>query len=403
MQPVRGHNEGTIFRRADTGHKIAAISLPDGRRRTRSCPHEHDPGDRDCPEVRKLLRDLLELGKGGPAAVDGARMTLGQYLSGWLVDVKPRLAPATWSKHESVCRVHLIPHLGAIRLPELSVGHVRGYLSGASGRGLDAQSVRHHRSTLRRALADALRDGYVTRNVAALAEPPPLPHRERQILTTDQVRTLIDGTAGYRLPPGVTGPVLPPDRLHALWVLLVTTGLREAEALGLTWAAVDLDGASLRVVDTLHRIPRRRDVPGDRGKWERRDPKTAKSRRTVILPPITVDALRAHRARQLEEWLAAGRPGEAGMVFVTPRGRPIHGPNLTKVLYAHLDRLGLPRVSCHDLRHCAATILFDAGVDLEDVAKMLGHTDSRMLRERYVHVHAERSQAVAAAMERAVG
>jgi integrase len=153
------------------------------------------------------------------------------------------------------------------------------------------------------------------------------------------------------------------------------------------------DTASVHVRHTLHRID---------GEWQLREPKTPKSRRTVTLPPVTVEALRAHRTRQLEERIAAGQPTAEGLVFVRADGRPYHGSKLTTLLYPVLDRLGLPKVSVHDLRHTASTILFDAGVDLEDVAKMLGHTDSRMLRERYVHVRPERSGAVAAAMERAM-
>lgn len=424
MRDMRGHNEGTIIQKPD-GKKHAVITLPDGRRKwKRACPHVHPASEKRkaCPEARATLRALLAA---EPAALEADRMTVGQYLSGWLDDTKDRFAPATWRKYEQHIRVHLAPALGHRHLSELSVGDVRGYLRAVR---VDPQTARHHRATLRRALADAVREGLVGRNVAALAEPPPLPHRERPILTAAQVRTLIDGTRD--------------DRLHALWVLLATTGLREAEALGLTWEDVDLDvegrlrneeqttahrpramvdvrsvagnsdaapgsrpewlaghggypkPASVHVRHTLHRID---------GQWQLRAPKTPKSRRTVTLPEVAANALRAHFTAQKQEWLAAGRPGELGLVFVRPDGRPYHGSKLTTLLYPILERLGLPRVTCHDLRHTASTILFDAGVDLEDVAKMLGHTDSRMLRERYVHVRPERSDAVAKRMQEAVG
>jgi integrase len=417
MPDVRGHNEGCLTQRSN-GKKYAVVSV-DGRRVSkRACPHVHKASERhrDCPESKATLRELVALRERGAEALDGSRMTLGQYLGGWLDDVRPRLAPATWRKHEQHIRNHIAPALGSRPLAALTVRDVQ-HLIGRTE--LDPQTYRHHRATLRRVLADALRDGLVTRNVAALAEPPPLPHRERPILTADQARTLIEGTRD--------------DRLHALWTLLVTTGLREAEALGLTWEDVNLgaeqprrghvvqpddDAAGVRsaladprasggslgdaargsagsvtVRHTLHRID---------GEWQLREPKTPKSRRTVTLPPVTVEALRAHRTRQLEERIAAGQPTAEGLVFVRADGRPYHGSKLTTLLYPVLDRLGLPKVSVHDLRHTASTILFDAGVDLEDVAKMLGHTDSRMLRERYVHVRPERSGAVAAAMERAM-
>ncbi len=159
---------------------------------------------------------------------------------------------------------------------------------------------------------------------------------------------------------------------------------------------------AIRIDSTLHRVPRRRDIPGDKGSWERRDPKTAKSRRTVTLPALTVEALRAHRTRQLEEWLAAGRPGEASMVFVREDGRPIHGSKLTALLYPILDRLELPRVTVHDLRHSAATILYANGVPLEAIADNLGHSTTRVTADLYRHRVPELQRSLAEVMERAV-
>lgn len=414
MHDVRGHHEGTLIQRPN-GVKYVVVSLPGGQRRSRrACPHIHPPADRRkwCPEARQTLRDLQAL---EPEQLAANRLTLGQYLREWLEDVRPRLAPATWRKHEQHIRVHLAPALGGRRLSELSVGDVRRYLAGQ--RGLEVQTLRHHRATLRRALSDALREGLVNRNVAALAEPPPLPHRERPILTAAQVRTLIEGTRE--------------DRLWALWVLLATTGLREAEALGLTWEDVDLgDGplvgsavrtrrddhreavrvvspdavgpapraAAVHVRHTLHRVPR---VDPARS-WELRPPKTPKSRRTVTLPAVTADALREHRRRQLEERMAAGVPTEDGLVFVRPDGRPYHGSKLTALLYPILDRLELPRVHVHDLRHSAATILYGAGVPIEAIADMLGHSTTRVTADLYRHRVPEMQADLADRMDRAL-
>jgi integrase len=369
MRDVRGHNEGSIYPRAD-GRWVAAISLGDGRRATRYA--------KSRAEAKVRLAELQRLKES--QAVEGSRLTLSQFLVRWLDDVRPRLAPATWKKHESICRVHLVPVVGHRRLSELSVHDVTRLVDERGPLGvLDAQTRRHVRGTMRRALADALRQGHVTKNVAALAEPPSLPHRERSVLDALQVRALIDGTRE--------------DRLHALWVLLATTGLREAEALGLTWDDVDLDGQTASVRRTLQRHD---------GEWQLRPPKTARSRRTVYLPSLTVEALRSHRRDQQAALMAAGKPGQLGLVFVTERGRPIHGPNLSKVLYAHLDRLGLPRVTVHDLRHSAATVLYAEGVPLEAIADMLGHSTTRVTADLYRH-RVERIQRDAAdAMQRAI-
>lgn len=203
---------------------------------------------------------------------------------------------------------------------------------------------------------------------------------ERTILTAAQVRILNDGTAH--------------DRLHALWVLATTTGMREAEMLALTWSDVDLEAGRVGVGSTLHRIA---------GEWKFRDPKTEKSKRDVSLPPVTVAALRAHRARQLLEQARHGVMGREGMVFTTERGQPIHGSNLSKILYAHLGRLGLPRVTVHDLRHSAATVLYAAGVPLPVIADMLGHSTIRVTSDLYRHRVPELSKEAAQRMQEAVG
>lgn len=376
MQPVRGHNEGSIYHRVRDGHRVAQVTMPDGKRPYLSCPHKHRPSDRDCPESKANLVELLRLRDQG-APVGGHTLTLGAYLTGWLREVRPQLAPATWRKHESIIRVHVGPALGRARLYELSTGEVAGYLRRTD---LDPQTIRHHRATLRRALADAVRDGLLVRNVAALAQPPRMTKPERIILSGPQVRSLIEGTKA--------------DRLHALWVLAATTGMREAEMLALTWPDVDLEAGSIRVHSTLHRID---------GQWKFRDPKTEKSRRDLSLPPVTVAALRAHRTRQLAEQARMKVMGREGMVFTTEVGQPIHGSNLSKVLYAHLDRLGLPRVTVHDLRHSAATVLFAAGVPLPVISDILGHSTIRVTADLYRHRVPALSKEAAERMQEAVG
>lgn len=351
----------------------AQLTMGDGKRATATCHHEHPTRGRGpCQEARDLLADLERL-RESQAPANARTLALGKFLLGWLDDVKPTLAYSTWRKHESICRVHLIPELGHIRLPDLSVSHVRAYLRRTSG---DPQSLRHHRGTLRRAISDAMRAGYVTRNVAALAEPPKLPHRERPILNAEQARALIEGTRD--------------DRYHALYVLAVTTGMRSAELLGLTWEDIDLSGSSVTVDHTLVRVGK---------EWRLGAPKTDKSRRVIPLTPVALSALIAHRTRQLAEAPA----GHRGLVFTTPTGKPVWGSNLLPLLRAHLLRLKLPKVGIHDLRHSAATVLFANGVPIEVISDILGHATTRITADLYRHRVEALSVDAAKRMQEAVG
>jgi hypothetical protein len=150
MPTVRGHNEGSLFLRSRDNRWVASVTMPNGRRRSMSA--------RSKTEGVQALRELLRQ-RDAAVPQDPRHVRLGPYLERWLDDVKPRLALATWRKHESIVRVHLAPVLGGVRLSNLSVDDVQGYLARSP---LDPQSVRHHRATLRRALQDAVRSGVLT-------------------------------------------------------------------------------------------------------------------------------------------------------------------------------------------------------------------------------------------------
>lgn len=364
MPNVRSHREGTLFKRASTGRWVASVTMPDGRRRSRSGASKS--------EGQAHLRELLRQ-RDASVVRDPRDLRVGPYLQGWLVDVKPRLAPATWRKHESIIRVHLAPAFGSQRLSELSVEGVRRYL-GSQPR--DPQTVRHHRSTLRRALQDAIRDGLVSRNVAALADPPPLRVAERTYLTAHQVRRIIDEARDERYWP--------------LWVLLVTTGLRVSEALGLAWSDIGPDSVTVR-----HQLARQD------GEWVRTEPKTRRSRRTVALIPIAVEALTEQKRRQDAE--RTGPQPIDGLVFTTVTGQPVQSSNILPPWYATLKRLGLPRVTTHDLRHSAASMMLTAGVPLPVISDVLGHSTIRITADLYAHVGVELKRDAADALAKALG
>lgn len=117
------------------------------------------------------------------------------------------------------------------------------------------------------------------------------------------------------------------------------------------------------------------------------EPKTSRSRRTITMPGVVVQALRDHRVRQLEERLVAGAAWQdLGLVFTTTIGTPIDARNLTRAFVALLNRAGLPRVRFHDLRHSAATLLLAQGVIARVIMELLGHSTIGMTLGTYSHV-----------------
>jgi integrase len=191
-------------------------------------------------------------------------------------------------------------------------------------------------------------------------------------LTEEEVGRLFQASQGHRL--------------HALWVLLATTGLRLGEARGLLWS--DIDFVNGRLV--VNRALQRQTGTG----YVFVEPKTARSRRTVYLAPGTLSALTDHRRRQVEEQLAAGPEwNNTGLVFTTAVGQPADGTWVTKWFHRALDLADLPRVRIHDLRHTAATHLLRRGVHPKVVQELLGHSTISLTLDTYSHVapalHAE--------------
>ncbi|MEU9286786.1 tyrosine-type recombinase/integrase [Streptomyces sp. NPDC048275] len=167
-------------------------------------------------------------------------------------------------------------------------------------RGPSARTVQYIHAVLRSALQQAMREELIARNVARIVETPTVTPKEVRPLDATEVRLLLKTAKSHRL--------------YTLWLLLVSTGLRRGEALGLTWADIDLAGGQLRVRRNVQRI-RRELIFGT--------PKTMRSVRTVSLPKHCVRALTQHRERQERERKVAGKkwqpvPGHPAGLF-SPR------------------------------------------------------------------------------------
>jgi integrase len=178
-------------------------------------------------------------------------------------------------------------------LKNLTSTHVRGLYRQKLDAGLAPRTVQYVHVTLHKALKQAIADGIISRNVTEAVKPPQVRREEMQPLTAEQVRILFDAANG--------------DRLEALYVLAVTTGLRQAELLGLKWDDIDLEAGTLQVSRTLTTA---------KGGPRLIAPKTKGSRRTVKLTQNVVQALESHLERQLGEIVRAGSLWrENGLIF----------------------------------------------------------------------------------------
>ncbi len=250
--------------------------------------------DRKYKEVeRKLAEARGDAARGIVFDAEGA--TVSEFLARWLEDrVRPSASHRTHAAHRQQVRSHIVPAIGRIKLDALRKAHVDRLYADLLRSGLAPSSVRRVHAVLHAALEEAVRGDLIPRNPAAYANKPKARQEGIEPLDANQARKLLDAAKG--------------DRYEALYVLCLTAGLRQGEALGLRWSDVDLDAGTLRVNRQLQRV--RRD--GERsGTLEFSEPKNA-SRRTVGLPQRALSALRSHRKRQLEEKTGRGRSGVAG-------------------------------------------------------------------------------------------
>jgi integrase len=155
----------------------------------------------------------------------------------------------------------------------------------------------------------------------------------------------------------------------------------------LQWPDLDLDAGKLTIFRSLHRTKRRRD-PEDKLPWfQFRHPKTAGSRRTLEIPPVTVAALRAHAVLQRQQRLLADSTWqEQKLIFTTRAGTPVDTTNVLHGFQKILRDAGLPKMRFYDLRHTHASLLIAEGVHPKKIAERLGHASIKLTMDLYGHL-----------------
>ena len=371
----RGNGEGTVTRRKD-GRWEAKYTV-----HTTGGPKRRALYGKTRAEVAEKLAQALSDRSGGLANFDAGSVTVGEYLERWLNDsAKGSVRDSTHASYERLLRRYVFPGLGRVKLRKLSAAHVQGLYRSMQDGGLSSRTVRYAHAVLRRALKQAMRWGMIPRNPCDDADPPKANREEMRPLDREQARRLLS----FASSDG--------DRLEALWVLAIHTGMRPGELLGLKWEDVDLEAGALRVKRAL--LP----------EGEFAATKTARSRRSIDLTPGSVEALKRHRTAQLEERLRrAGLWQDQGLVFPSSVGTLLSHRNAVRAFKALLHRAELPETTrFYDLRHSCATLLLSRNVHPKYVQELLGHASIALTLDTYSHVLPGMSGA-ASAMNEALG
>jgi integrase len=355
----RGNGEGSITRRKNGGWCAQyVVYTAEGRKRRTLYGKSRQ-------EVAAKLAKALSDREGG-LLCDAGTLTVGEYLDRWLSDsVKDTVRPRTYERHEEIIRLHIQPALGRMALKNLSPAHVQAFYRDRLDSELSPATVQKIHVVLHKALSQAVKWSLMPRNVTEDVKAPRSVPEEIRPLDREQTKALLEAAHG--------------DRFEGLYVLAVTTGLRQGELLGLRWDDLDLAEGLLRVKRTLTRR---------KGYLLLGKPKTKKSRRTVQLTDTAVEALRGHLARQMEQIERLGDLyKDQGLVFATHNGTLVNPTNLRKRSFAPLlEKAGLPHIRFHDLRHTCATLLLSSNINPKIVSEMLGHANIAITLDTYSHV-----------------
>ena len=353
---MRGHGEGTITQRKD-GRWQAQISLGDGKRKTLY--------GKTKKEVQEKLRLAINEQKQGVLAT-GPRQTLATYLPYWLENIcKPLVRKVTHKQYRSALNAHLLPVLGKLTLQNLKPEHIQSLYADMLEDGLAASTIGAIHAVLHKALEDAVKWNFVSRNVSSIVSLPRIERREMHVLIPEQAHKLLETAKG--------------SRIEVLLLLAITTGARRGEMLALRWKDVDLDSGVMNIRRTVSFVPGYGYVENE--------PKTKAGRRRVMLTDVAITALREQKIRQELDKAKAGKEWkERDIVFHNIYGSFLNPAAVLVWYHSLLEKAGLPDMRFHDLRHSAATILLVMGVHPKVVQELLGHSTIAMTMDVYSHL-----------------
>jgi integrase len=317
----------------------------------------------------------------GAGGTDRNELDVGGYLRQWLAHARGRVRAVTYEGYEALLRRHAMPRIGHLQLRELRPLHIQnlyGELLTGSGRpgGLGAGTVLNLHLVLTQAFAQAVRWQLLNANPAAGAQPPRPRRPPRLLVDPPLLSALLASVAG--------------TWLEAPAAIAAATGMRRGEILGLQWADLKADLTAVQVQRTLQ--PTRQGLVFEQ-------PKTARSRRTVLLPAFLRPHLERRRAAQAARRAGATDWQEHGLVIDRGDGRPLNPDTLSAGWARHLRRRQLPPVRFHDLRHAHATLMLAQGVHPKVVSERLGHASVGITLDTYSHVLPTLQQEAAAAFD----
>jgi integrase len=372
---VKGH-----IRERSPGHWAVILDVPDPQTGQRKRRWHSFKGTKRQAQL-ECARLVASIGQGG--YVERSKATVIDFVCAridqWEAagDITARSA----QRYRLLASHQIAPHIGTKPLQRLSRLDLEGWHTALRNMGLAARSIGLAHRILCKALNDAERDGLVTKNVCRVQRAPRVPAQETSI-----VRDI----------PGLVEKIRD-SRLYALAVTALFTGARLGEILALRDRSVDLDRGVVVISETLE------DTTAHGVRFKQ--PKSAAGVRTITLPAIAIKVLRDHRRELLERrmQLGLGKLNPDDLLFCNLEGQPLRTIRISTLWGELAEKIGLPQITFHSLRHTHASQLIANGVDIVTISKRLGHSNPAITLRIYAHLFTNDDSKAANAINSALG
>ncbi len=304
--------------------------------------------------------------------VEIEQYTVGEWLDVWFENyAKLKVRPSSHQTYMGYIRNHIKPSVGDMKLEKLTSldlqklykhllesGRVERVESKDKPKGLSAKTVRNIHQIILSALEVAKSEKLIESNFAESCALPKAEHVEMKTLTQAQLQAFFEEAKR--------------SGVYEMYYIVIATGLRRGELLGLKWGDVDFENRTISVKRQVLRID---------GKVVESPLKTKNSYRVISIGAEAVEVLKTQKVKVAEI--------ESDYVFPSPNGTAISPDSVLNMLHRVLKRAGLPKRRFHDLRHSFATIALQNGVDIKTVSGMLGHFSAGFTLDTYTHVTTE--------------
>ena len=335
-----------------------------------------------------------------------SKMTVSQWFDIWLRDYCGDKKYLTVVQYRSMTETHIKPALGAVKLCKLTPPMIQAFYNELQRTGrtvkekdketgkvierkepLSAKTIRNIHGIMSKSFSVAVHQGLIKRNPVELATLPRVEKQEICPLTDAQIKTFMQACSGHEY--------------ERVYKLILFTGLREGEAMGLTWDCVDFQTGVLKINKQLQKRPERD------GGYTFAPLKNDKAR-TITAAPFVLQLLREQQKAQIEQRLKAGElwqgwkdmeERKTSLVFTRDSGRHLDATMLYKAYKKLAEQIGAPASRVHDLRHTFAVLSLQNGDNVKTVQGNLGHATAAFTLDVYGHVSEKMKEDSAARMQ----